>query len=87
MRITYNILKLHFNWIKKYKPKSKFRFKKKNYLLILKMKKASQLLEKRIQRQNAILDGAYDGRYRKRVVPNKKKKLSKEWARIKVKGD
>jgi len=48
------------------------------------LKKRSQILEKRIQRQQALEQGAYDGRYRKRIIPNKKKKLQKEWAR---KGD
>lgn len=38
------------------------------------------------KRKQQIEQGMYDGRFRKKVVPDKKKKSKKEWAR-KKKGD
>lgn len=46
-----------------------------------KLKKHSHSLEKKIQRQNAIDQGAYDGRFSIKVIPDKKKKQDKEAAR------
>lgn len=46
-----------------------------------KLKKQLHCLEKKIQRQIAIEQGAYDGRFRKRMIPNKKKKENKENSR------
>lgn len=37
--------------------------------------------EHQLKRQDQINAGAYDGRFKVKVVPNKKKKLSKEGAR------
>jgi len=37
--------------------------------------------EHQLKREDQIKAGAYDGRYKVKVVPNKKKKLSKEGAR------
>ena len=37
--------------------------------------------EHQIKREDQIKAGAYDGRYKVKVVPNKKKKLSREGAR------
>ena len=34
-----------------------------------------------IERKNMVDAGAFDGRYRSKIVPNKKKKQSKNWAR------
>lgn len=45
------------------------------------MKSSSHKLERKIQRQNAIAAGAYDGRFSSKVVPNKKKKKEKLAAR------
>jgi hypothetical protein len=41
-------------------------------------------IQKSIARKDAIKDGAYDGRYRIKVVPNKKALLDKKKARSKV---
>ena len=38
-------------------------------------------IDKKINRQNAKDQGFYDGRFRRRVVADKKKKASKEAAR------
>lgn len=38
-------------------------------------------MHSRSKRAEMLKDGAYDGRYRQRVVVNKKKKASKNWAR------
>lgn len=35
------------------------------------------------KRKDMIASGAYDGRYRVKVVKNKKKEYSKKWARSK----
>lgn len=35
------------------------------------------------RREDMVLSGAYDGRYRSRIVKDKKKELSKKWARNK----
>lgn len=37
--------------------------------------------EHQIKRDEQVKAGAYDGRYKVKVVPNKKKKLSREGAR------
>ncbi len=37
--------------------------------------------EHKIKREEQVKAGAYDGRFRAKVVPNKKKKEAKEWAR------
>lgn len=41
-------------------------------------------LEKKIERQNQIEQGFFDGRFKSKFIPNKKKKQNKEWARKKV---
>lgn len=38
------------------------------------------------KREEQVKQGAYDGRYKTKIVPDKKKKLAKNWARNK-KGD
>jgi hypothetical protein len=38
-------------------------------------------LERKIKRQQQVEQGAYDGRFRSKVVPDKKKQQSKNWAR------
>ena len=35
------------------------------------------------KREQMIKDGAYDGRFRSKVVKDKKKEQSKKWARVK----
>jgi hypothetical protein len=45
------------------------------------VKPRSHKIEKKIQRQNAIDQGAYDGRFSVKVIPDKKKKKSKQEAR------
>lgn len=40
-------------------------------------------IEHKIKRQDQINDGAYDGRYKTKIVPDKKKKQSKSWAKNK----
>jgi len=40
-------------------------------------------IEQKIKRQQQIEQGAYDGRFKSKVVPNKKKKQNKNWARKK----
>jgi len=40
-------------------------------------------IEHKIKRREQIEAGAYDGRFRTKVVVDKKKKLSQKWARIK----
>ena len=47
----------------------------------MKSNQTNHQLEKKIQRQNAIDQGAYDGRFRKRIVPDKKKKQNREQSR------
>ncbi len=42
-----------------------------------KTKTNSNSLYSKVNRQDAIDQGFYDGRYRKRVIPNKKKEESK----------
>jgi len=37
--------------------------------------------EHQLKREDQIKAGAYDGRYKVKVIPNKKKKLSREGAR------
>jgi len=38
---------------------------------------------KNIERQNRIDQGYFDGRYKNKIIPNKKKKINKLWARMK----
>ena len=38
-------------------------------------------IEQKINRQQQIEAGAYDGRFKNKVIPNKKKKANKNWAR------
>jgi len=40
-------------------------------------------IEHKIKRREQMEAGAYDGRFKTRVVVDKKKKLSQKWARIK----
>lgn len=47
------------------------------------MLKSTKNIERSIKRKNLVECGVYDGRYRQRVVQDKKKELSKTWARIK----
>lgn len=37
-----------------------------------------------VERKNQVEQGFFDGRYRSKAIPNKKKKQAKEWARKKV---
>jgi hypothetical protein len=41
-------------------------------------------IDAKINRQEAVEQGFYDGRFRSKVVPDKKKKKSKEQAREKI---
>lgn len=43
--------------------------------------KKLKLLPNSNKRSDQISAGAYDGRYKQKVVPNKKKKANKNWAR------
>ena len=47
-------------------------------------KKKEQNIDAKINREQAKEQGFYDGRFRSKVVPDKKKKKSKEQAREKV---
>lgn len=47
----------------------------------------SKSFERKINRQNAKEQGFYDGRFRSKVVENKKKKHNKNWARKKQSRD
>lgn len=38
-------------------------------------------IDRKIKRRDQVASGMYDGRYRQRIVVNKKKKQLKEWAR------
>ena len=38
-------------------------------------------IERQIKRKDQLKAGLFDGRYRQRVVVNKKKKQSRNWAR------
>ena len=38
-------------------------------------------IERQIKRKDQLQSGLFDGRYRQRVVVNKKKKQSRNWAR------
>lgn len=40
-------------------------------------------IEHSIKRQQQLEDGAFDGRYRTKIVVDKKKKLARNWARQK----
>ena len=42
-----------------------------------KRKKKLKSIQSKINRQEAIDQGFYDGRFRKRIIPNKKKELDK----------
>lgn len=44
-------------------------------------KKLKVIKDISIERKNQVEQGFFDGRYRNRTIPNKKKKESKEWAR------
>lgn len=50
-----------------------------------KIKKKKDNYQAKKNRESAIEQGFYDGRFRKRVVPDKKKKERKEKARKKIK--
>lgn len=50
-----------------------------------KIKKKKDNYHAKKVREDAMEQGFYDGRFRKRVVPDKKKKQSKEKARKKIK--
>ncbi len=39
--------------------------------------------ENQLKRQEMVKAGAYDGRFREKIVVDKKKKASKNWARMK----
>lgn len=49
------------------------------------MKTKTLNIDKKIQRELAKLSGYYDGRYKTRVITDKKKQLSKEFCRKKNK--
>lgn len=48
------------------------------FFIMKKIKKRYKKLQNKINRQNAIEQGFYDGRFRNKIVPNKKKKENKE---------
>lgn len=48
-----------------------------------KKKTGSLLVAQKLQRKLAIQDGFYDGRFKEKTVPDKKKEASKRWARKK----
>ena len=47
------------------------------------MKRNNMKYEHSIKREDQVKAGAYDGRFKVKIVPNKKKKAQKEWARKK----
>jgi hypothetical protein len=49
-----------------------------------KKKESSFNAAKRLQRKLAMQAGFYDGRFREKVVKDKKKELKKKWARKKT---
>ena len=52
-----------------------------------KNKQKSMTVAKRIQRRLAMQAGFYDGRFKEKVVKDKKKEASKNWARGKGRGN
>jgi len=46
-------------------------------------KKKAIDIAKRLQRKIAIQQGYYDGRYKEKIIPDKKKEAKKKWARRK----
>lgn len=38
-------------------------------------------IQRQIKRKDQLESGLFDGRYKQKVVPNKKKKANKNWAR------
>ena len=46
--------------------------------------KQTKNIELKIKRKEMVACGAYDGRYREKIVQDKKKQQSKNWARLKV---
>ena len=40
-------------------------------------------IDKKIKRAEQVKSGLYDGRYKERIVPDKKKQQRKKWARRK----
>jgi hypothetical protein len=52
-------------------------------LKVLTMKQNNMKYEHSIKREDQVKAGAYDGRFKVKIVPNKKKKAQKEWARKK----
>lgn len=44
-------------------------------------------IDRKIKRKDQVASGMYDGRYRQRVVVDKKKQQAKKWARGKSKVD
>ena len=46
--------------------------------------KTTNKLQKAAQRKEAISQGAYDGRFKSKIIPNKKAVLNKKAARVKV---
>lgn len=53
--------------------------------LVMSKKKRNRAAEvaKKLQRKIAIQEGFYDGRFKEKVVPDKKKEAKKKWARQK----
>lgn len=52
-----------------------------------KKKPTSLLAAQRLQRKLAIQSGYYDGRFKEKTIPDKKKEAKKRWARKSVKGE
>lgn len=50
-------------------------------------KKKSIDVAKRLQRKIAIQQGFYDGRFKEKIIPDKKKEAKKKWARKKNKSE
>lgn len=48
-----------------------------------KKKSNAMLVAQRLQRKLAIQEGFYDGRFKEKTIPDKKKEASKRWARKK----
>lgn len=45
------------------------------------MKRTVDKFQSTSKRKRLLESGAYDGRYRQKTIPNKKKKAQKNWAR------
>ena len=52
-----------------------------------KKKPTALLTAQRLQRKLAIQSGFYDGRFKEKKIPDKKKEAKKRWARSKVKSE